>query len=210
MTIEVEAWIDVVSPWCRISLQQLALAQQEFEHPVTVRYRMWRIDPDAPMRYGMTTIEVLCDKLGITADEADVMLDSVRVEGQEFGLTYNFDIARSGSVFDAHRLIYLAHEFNKQQEMAAKLIEAHFVEGKLLSDRSVLTGIAIDVGLPAEAVSGLLDSEKYADEVLADEALIRTSGAEVRPAFYIDGQQVAEGLVRKADFLKILSANVRI
>lgn len=210
MTIEIEAWIDVVSPWCRISLQQLALAQQEFVHPVSVRLRMWRIDPDAPMSYGMTTIEVLCDKLGITADEADAMLDSVRVEGAEFGLTYNFDIARGGSVFDAHRLIYLAHEFNKQQEMAAKLIEAHFVDGKLPSDKSALVETGEAVGLPVEVISAVLDSEQFADEALADEALIRTSGAEVRPAFYIDGQQVAEGLVRKADFLKILSANVRI
>lgn len=209
-TIHIDAWIDVVSPWCRISVQQLQLALTELNEPVDVEFRMWRIDPEAPLSYGQTTIEVLCEKLDITPEQADAMLDSVRGEGREFGLTYNFEIARGGSVFNAHRLIKLAHKFNLHFEMVTALLDAHFVGGLLLSDLEVLTEIGVHVGIPESEIRSLWMSEEYADEVLADESTIRLAGPENRPAFFINDEWVADGLVRKDEFVKILNTNARI
>jgi predicted DsbA family dithiol-disulfide isomerase len=89
------------------------------------------------------------------------------------GLSFRFDIARSGSTFGAHRLVHLAETHDLQDAMKERLLQAYFTEGKLMSDHDTLVRMALEVGLEEQEVRELLASERYAEEVRDDE---RTAG----------------------------------
>ena len=51
--MNVEIWSDVVCPWCYIGKRRFERAVASFGHPdeVTVTYRSFELDPDAPAPY---------------------------------------------------------------------------------------------------------------------------------------------------------------
>lgn len=201
--VTVDAWVDFGCPWSRIALVELDRAITHFDGPVDIRLHALRLDADAPDTYGQTTIEHLCSALGVDAEAANRMLDAVRDRGAEAGLTFNFDIARGGSTFDAHRLAHLAAQHGRHLELARALFTAHFELGELLSDHDVLTRIGIDAGLPADAVASTLRTDAYATAVHADEAEAAARGITKRPTFVISGNSI-EGAATPAQFLAAL------
>src|SRR5205085_3441201 len=85
------------------------------------------------------------------------------------GLDFRFDIARSGTTFDGHRLIHLAAQHGLQDAMKERLLRAYFSEGELISDREGLVRLAREVGLPEDEVREMLAGDRFADAVREDE-----------------------------------------
>lgn len=48
--MNLDVWVDIACPWCAIGERRLheALASVPFEPDVTVRYRAYQLQPDAP------------------------------------------------------------------------------------------------------------------------------------------------------------------
>ena len=111
------------------------------------------------------------------------------------GLSFRFDIARSGSTFDAHRLVHLAREHGLQDATKERLLRAYLSEGELMSDHATLLRLALDAGLPEPAVSETLAGERFADEVRDDERTAAQLGISAVPTFVIDR---AIGALRRA------------
>ncbi len=149
----------------------MALTEMASREDLDVTLHAFRIDPDAPADYGHTTIEHLCLALEIDEIEANRMLDVVRNKAAEVGMSFNFDIARGGSLMDAHRLLQCAHETSHQLALAIEFFTAHCESGLLLSDHDVLLEIAQRVGLPESRIREVLGSDEFEKAVLADEEI---------------------------------------
>ncbi len=190
MTASLELWIDIGCPWSRMLLVEIDRALADFGKPVDVTLRALRIDPDGIEDYGQTTIEHLVGALGITEDEAEGMLKNVIDEGKNYGLAFNFRIARGGNSMKAHRLIKLAHTNGTQLQVARELFEGHFAEGKLISNHEYLGELAAKFDLDAE----FLNTDQYIQDVLDDEVAAAKKEITNTPTGVINWKHYFEGL----------------
>ena len=173
--MEIEIWSDIACPWCYVGKRRFEAALARFEHrdDVHVTWRSFELDPDAPPERTGDRAERLAEKYGMTVEQARAAEQRLTDVATGEGLPFRFDIARSGSTFDGHRLVHLAETHGLQDEMKERLLRAYFTEGELMSDDDTLVRLAGEVGLDEQEVRELLAGDRYADAVRADE---RTAG----------------------------------
>jgi predicted DsbA family dithiol-disulfide isomerase len=187
--MEIEIWSDVACPWCYIGKRRFEAALAQFEHrdDVRVTWRAFELDPDAPHERTGDRAARLAEKYGITVERAREMEQTVTDAAAGEGLDFRFDIARSGSTFDAHRVIHLAAEHGLQDAMKERLLLAYFTEGELVSDPETLTRLAVEVGLGADEVGAALAGESSATAAARDdERDARRLGITSVPTFVVD------------------------
>jgi predicted DsbA family dithiol-disulfide isomerase len=119
------------------------------------------------------------------------------------GLDFRFDLARPGNSFDAHRLLHHAATQDKQLELMERLLHATFTDGEPIGERETLARLANEIGL--DDAREVLGSDRYGDDVRADEQQAAAYGITAVPFFVIDGRygvsgaQPAELLVQLLD-----------
>ncbi|MDQ6851785.1 MAG: DsbA family oxidoreductase [Actinomycetota bacterium] len=190
MTVEI--WSDVVCPWCYIGKRRFETALARFENRAEVHlvWRSFELDPSAPAsgtaqgRYAQR----LAGKYGSSLEQAQDMIDRMTATAAQEGLDFRFDLARPGNTFDAHRLLHLAAEHGRQDALKERLDQATFTEGSPPSEHHSLRTLAVQVGMPTDAVDAVLSSDQYADAVRADEEQARAYGISGVPFFVIDGR----------------------
>jgi predicted DsbA family dithiol-disulfide isomerase len=186
--VEVEIWSDIACPWCYIGKRRFERALERFEHrdEVRVRWRSFELDPSAPPEWPGDRAERLAAKYGITVEQARSAERQMAQVAAGEGLDFRFDLARSGSTLDGHRLLHLAREHRLADAMKERLLRAQFTEGQLVSDPATLTELALAVGLPEREVADVLGGERHLDEVRADELAASELGIGAVPTFLID------------------------
>src|SRR5258708_14038657 len=129
--MNVEIWSDVVCPWFYIGKRRLESAVASFGHPgeVTVTYRSFELDPNAPAQRARTPAEHLARKYGMTVAQAEQANQQMTQRAAADGLEFRFDLIRGGNTFDAHPLLHLAKDHGLQPEMKDRLLHAPFTEG---------------------------------------------------------------------------------
>jgi predicted DsbA family dithiol-disulfide isomerase len=193
--MKVEIWSDVVCPWCYIGKRRFEAALASFGHAddVSVVYRSFELDPDAPAQRAGTHAEHLARKYGMTsaqAEQADVQMTQ-RAAAE--GLDFRFDLMRGGNTFDAHRLLHLANDHGLQEQMKERLMRATFTDGLPIADKDTLVRLATEVGIPASEARAVLDSDAYADAVRADEQQAARYGITGVPFFVADSKYAVSG-----------------
>jgi predicted DsbA family dithiol-disulfide isomerase len=193
--VDVEIWSDIACPWCYIGKRRFEAALEQFEHrdEVNVTWRSFELDPGAPPERIGDRAERLAEKYGMSVEQAREAEQRLTSVAEEEGLDFRFDIARSGTTFDAHRLVHLAETHDLQDAMKERLLRAYFTEGELMSDRGTLVRMAAEVGLQEQEVRELLAGERYADEVRADERTAGELGISAVPTFVVDRKLGASG-----------------
>ncbi len=204
--MEVEIWSDIACPWCYIGKRRFEAALAEFEHAdqVHVSWRSFELDPSAPAERPGDRAERLAEKYGVTVEQARAMEQRVTDAAAGDGLEFRFDIARSGLTFDGHRLIHIAADNGLQDAMKERLMRAYFSEGQLISDRETLIRLAGEVGVDEDEVRRLLDSDRYSDEVRADEREATALGISAVPTFVVDRQLGVSGAQPPEVMLQLL------
>jgi predicted DsbA family dithiol-disulfide isomerase len=204
----VEIWSDVVCPWCYIGKRRFEAAIEEFEHKdeVEVRWRSFELDPGAPFRRSGTMAEHLARKYGMSAEEAESRLESMNRLAAAEGLEYDLSRTNGGNTFDAHRLIHLGYGKGAETGAAIKeaLLKAYFVDLEPISEPEVLQRVGESVGLDAEEVTALLESDRFAAEVRADEAEAKELGCTGVPFFVFDRAFAVPGAQDADTFLAVL------
>jgi predicted DsbA family dithiol-disulfide isomerase len=99
----------------------------------------------------------------------------------------DFDRVQLGSTFDAHRLAQASRGQPGEEALIAALFNAHFAEGRLLSDHAVLRDVAAAVGLDPAVVDRVLSGALFAKEVRDDESAALELGVTGVPFFLIGG-----------------------
>lgn len=193
MTVEI--WSDIVCPWCCIGKAHFdqALASFEYRDEVRVVWRSFELDPGAPAVRDDTVAAQIAARYGGTEAEARPLLDQMTARAAALGLHFDFDRARSGNTFDAHRLLHLARSVRLESTLTERLFRAYFSDGDAIGDRETLVRIAAESGLDAREVRAVLESTRYADDVRADEAEARALGVTGVPFFVFDRRLAASG-----------------
>jgi predicted DsbA family dithiol-disulfide isomerase len=188
MTMEVEIWSDVVCPWCYLGKRRFERALGSFEHKdkVQVTYRSFQLDPTAPRGATTPTVEVLAQKYGMSAAEAEQAQRQMELRAAADGLTFRMSGLRSGNTKDAHRLLQLAKASGRQDALMERLQRAYFTEQDSIFDQDSLTRLAVEAGLDRDALTEVLTTDRYADHVDTDQAMARALDATGVPLFVID------------------------
>jgi predicted DsbA family dithiol-disulfide isomerase len=202
----VEIWSDVACPWCYVGKRRFEQALSRFEHrdEVDLRWRSFELDPEAPAEREGDRATRIAQKLGRTVEEARTMERNLTDTAAADGLEMRFDLARSGSTFDAHRVVHFAYERGQGEPMKERLLRAYFTEGELLSDHATLARLASEVSLPADEVFAMLGSLDYAEAVREDERAAHALGIGAVPTFVIDRALGASGAHPPEQLLELL------
>jgi predicted DsbA family dithiol-disulfide isomerase len=205
--MQVEIWSDVVCPWCYLGKKNFEEALRQFGHrdDVDVVYRSFELDPSAAKDATTPTAERLATKYRMSPDQVQAAQQQMEQRAAQVGLTFRMSDLRSGSTWDAHRLLQLARERGLQAELIERLHRAYFTEQESVFDRASLARLAADVGLDPAEVAAVLDSDQFSAKVTADEQTAQALGATGVPFFVIDrrygisGAQPAEVITQALD-----------
>jgi predicted DsbA family dithiol-disulfide isomerase len=186
--MKLEIFSDVVCPWCAIGKRRFEAALARFDHAgdVDVRWRAFELDPSAPLVAEGDAATRLAEKYGMTREQALASHEQLAAVAAADGLEFHFDRTRRGNSFDAHRLLHYALEVGLQTELKERLFRAYFTEGETIADHATLVRLGGDVGLDPRSSTDVLESDRFAVEVRADEAEAHSLGINGVPFFVID------------------------
>jgi len=206
--MRVDVWSDVVCPWCYIGKRNLEHALAGFEHrdAISVHWHAYELDPNAPRERSGVYAERLARKYGTTPERAEAMIDRMVHAGAEAGITMHFDRLRGGNTFDAHRVIHLAGEYGPALQGAVKerLLHATFTDGEPIGDRDTIVRLAAEAGLDATEARIVVESDRYGDEVRADERAALELDITGVPFFVFDRQYSLPGAQPPDVFARVL------
>jgi predicted DsbA family dithiol-disulfide isomerase len=190
-TLTIDVVSDVVCPWCYVGKRRLerALALLAVQHPdiePEVRWHTFQLNPDMAPE-GISRRDYVRQKFG---DRADTVYERVTGVGEEVGIPFAFDrIARQPNTVVPHSLIAVSAPGMTQDAMVEALFKAYFIEGRDLTQASVLMDIAESAGMSrSEAEQHLQNSELHSQTIASDRAA-REMGVSGVP-FFIFNQQV--------------------
>lgn len=194
-TLRVDIWSDIACPWCYIGKRRFETALRDFPHreDVELVWHSFELDPGAPERSPLSSAQMLAQKYGRTAEQAQQMLDSVTRTAAAEGLHYDFSTLQLGNTFLAHQLLHLAGTQGRADQMKERLLRAHFTEGEAVSDLDTLVRLAGETGLNPDEVRAALHSGQYTQAVRQDEAQARTLGIDGVPFFVLGGKYGISG-----------------
>ena len=207
--MQVDIWSDVVCPWCYIGKRRFEAALADFAHrdEVEITWRSFELDPTAPPERTGDYASRLARKYGMSHDRAMASLHHMTDVAAEEGLEFDFARTRSGSTFDAHRLIHLAHASGGaelQGQVKERLLRAYFSEGEPIGDRDTLVRLAGEAGLDEAEVKDALAGDAFADHVRADEAAAEELDVTGVPYFLIDRKFAVSGAQSVEVFTRVL------
>jgi predicted DsbA family dithiol-disulfide isomerase len=183
----VDIWSDVVCPWCYLGKRRFEAALERFEHrdAVEVHWHSFELDPQAGPSSGVAGAERLAAKYGMDVEEARARHAQLEEAAGAEGLEYHLDRTRGGNTFDAHRLHQLAIDRGLSDAVMERLMRAYFTDSEAIDDHAVLLRLVTEAGLDADDASAVLDSDRYAEEVRADEQTAARLGVRGVPFFVL-------------------------
>lgn len=200
--LSVDVYSDVICPWCYVGKRRLERALTQWNGSVLakVSWRPFQLNPTMP-KLGMERRQYLEAKFGGSA-AAQAIYGQVARAGAEEGIPFAFDrIARTPNTFAAHRLIRLAGDHGKQDEMVETLFRYYFLEGRDIGNLEVLSQAADHAGLERTVVESFLASNEGVEAVRAEEAAGHRIGIRGVPYFVLNGSYALSGAQPPDQFL---------
>ncbi len=193
--MQVEIWSDIACPWCYVGKRRFEAALEGFAHrdDVTVTWHSFELDPRAPQQHDMPQPELLARKYGTTVEQAHAMNSRMSEAAAGEGLTFHLDQVKVGNTFNAHRLLHFAADQGHREALGERLFAAYLSEGAALGDTDTLVALAADIGMVADEVREVLESDRFADAVRQDEAEAQTIGVTGVPFFVLDRRYGVSG-----------------
>ncbi|MEU8761681.1 DsbA family oxidoreductase [Streptomyces sp. NPDC048659] len=194
--MRVEIWSDIACPWCYIGKARFEKGLAAFAHrdDVEVVHRSFELDPNSAKGDTAPVLEMLAAKYGRTLDEARAMEAHVASNAHDEGLGYRTEGRDHGNTFDIHRLLHLAKERGRQNELLDLAYRANFAEERSVFEPATLVALGVEAGLDeAEVRAVLADDSAYADAVRADEREAAELGANGVPFFVLDRKYGVSG-----------------
>jgi len=197
--LRIELWFDLVCPFCYIGRRRLQRAVADSGSNVRIAYRAFQLSPDAPSQSSENLSQVLSQRFGITVAQAREANAQVTEIARSWQLDFDLESARWANTFDAHRLMKLAAEHQREDAMVETLYSAFFVEGERIGDLANLKRLGVRAGIPSDAIDRLENREAFASEVAEDREEARKAGVSAVPSYRIGGDLlVADQLTPQA------------
>ncbi|MCX5259980.1 DsbA family oxidoreductase [Streptomyces canus] len=189
--MRVEIWSDIACPWCYVGKARFEKALEAFPHRdgVEVVHRSFELDPGRDKSDVQPVLAMLSKKYGMSEAQAQAGEENLGAQAAAEGLAYRTRDRDHGNTFDLHRLLHLAKEQGRQDELVQIFYRANFAEERSLFTEGDerLVELAVEAGLDADEVRKVLaDPTAYADDVRADEREAAELGANGVPFFVLD------------------------
>lgn len=202
----IEIISDVSCPWCVIGYRalQAAIDLLDANEKITISWRAFELNPNMSPQ-GQDKNEHIQAKYGFTKERAEVNRQYLIDRG--LSVDYAFRFAENNRVyntFNAHRLVHWASGFNRQTELKLALFDLYFQQGGNPSDESALINCVSGVGLDVQAAKIVLSSNRYADEVRAEQEKTQQQGITSVPAFILDDKYLISGGQPKDVFVEAI------
>ncbi len=197
-TVEIDAWVDIVYPWCYIGKRRLEQAIAHCERPadVTVVYRAFERHPETPAGRGESMLRALARRHHTDVETVRAEAIAAAVTARPDGIDIEVDGQVAANSFDAHRMVALGLAQGGPALQAAvleRLFCAHFTEGKAVDDHETLQRLGAEAGLDGRRLASILASDDYGDQVRADERDAAEIGITEVPFFIANGRIALSG-----------------
>ncbi|HBX66931.1 MAG: disulfide bond formation protein DsbA [Balneola sp.] len=204
--MKIEIWSDVVCPYCYIGKRHLEQALEQLpDLEVDITWRSFELNPNAPVNSDLDIYDTLAKKYGRDRNWAKQMNDNMVQMASSVGLNYDMDHVQPTNSFNAHQLIHLAQEENKQDEMKEALLSAYFEKGKHIGDTKTLTEIAEQVGIDKSKAEETIQNNSYSNKVMEDVEKAHKIGVQGVPFFYINEKYGLSGAQPVEVFVEALT-----
>ena len=194
-TVRIDFVSDVACPWCAVGLASLERALDALKDEVRaeIHFQPFELNPQMP-REGEDVGEHIAKKYGMSPAQLAQNQEAIRQRGAAVGFTFaNQDTRRIYNTFDAHRLLHWAEDTGRQHALKRALLAAYFTDGEDVSAHDVLARVAASVGLDGAQARSVLASDRYAQDVRAQEQFFLRAGIHSVPAIIIDRQHLISG-----------------
>ena len=201
MTLTIDVISDVICPWCYIGKRRLEKAVATFgREQVRVRWHPFQLNPRIP-KGGMNRQEYRTAKFG--SWERSLALDAQVAEaGRDEGIPFDYaKVMWTPNTLDAHRLIGLADKEGVQDAVVEAVFRAYFVEGRDISQTTVLLDVVAEAGLDRGRAEALLSGDEGLAAIRAAEEQARRSGVQGVPFFLINNTVALSGAREPSAFL---------
>lgn len=193
--IKIDFVSDVVCPWCAVGLKSLekALANLGSDVAIELHFQPFELNPQMAPE-GEDIVEHIAHKYGSSPEQIRQNQEAIRERGAGLGFTFNMDKrTRIVNTFDAHRLLQWAALEGRQPELKQALLAAYFTDGRDVSSRDVLVDVAASVGLDTVQARHVLDENRYAQDVRAQEQFYQSQGIRAVPSVIINDRYLVQG-----------------
>jgi predicted DsbA family dithiol-disulfide isomerase len=191
--IDVDLIADLACPWCYIGLARLDRARaMRPDWPVRLRWWPFLLNPSLPPE-GMDRAAYLRAKFG--GDEAARQVYRRIVESaQDDGIAFAFErMKRTPNTILAQRLILLAEQQDRGEELIRVLFRALFEQGRDIGHLETLLELAATAGLERAAAEAFLRSQEQAKEIVTAHQRAERLGVRGVPVFVVDREQAIAG-----------------
>lgn len=203
--IKLDILSDPICPWCYIGKTNLDVALAAHpDHPFTIEWHPFQLNPDMPAT-GMDRRAYLEAKFGGQKGAIEVY-GRINTAAKAVGLDINWEgITKTPNTFDAHRLIHWAGIEGQQTVVVAAIFEAYFISGRDIGDTAVLSEIAGECGMDADATAHLFASDSDSKALRERETHSREMGVNSVPTFIVANQAVVPGAQPPEMWAKVIA-----
>eukprot|EP00752_Nemacystus_decipiens_P014252 g12674.t1 len=182
----IKIFSDNVCPWCFVGKKHLESAIKQFtakeaSSSFDVRWKPFFLNVESPETSEVPIVEYLERKYGKGAGSR--MAANLEKVGQANGIRFNNE-RRVHNTIRSHRLVRVADEQDKGDQMIEQLFHGYFEEGKNIADVGVLLELAGKAGV--ECTKEYLEGSEGKQEVLGEyQRGVQTHGISGVPYFII-------------------------
>lgn len=204
MEPKVLLWTDFVCPYCYVADHEYVAASEDLKIEVPLEIYSYELNPDLKSESGMPYKEYLKQTYDMTDEAVEKSIQETKDFAASVGVELDYDHLPVVNTHDAHRLKEYARLENKSRDFYIHVQKAYFVDNKDISDHEVLKRLAEEVGLDAERVQHVLETDRYSVTVKDQHSAGVTKGINYVPHFVFPTGRILEGELKKEDLKPIL------
>ncbi|VFR92954.1 2-hydroxychromene-2-carboxylate isomerase/DsbA-like thioredoxin domain [plant metagenome] len=195
--ISIDFVSDVACPWCAVGLGSLLAAIDRVKGTVQVELRLqpFELNPDMPAG-GEPTLARLEKKYGYSREQLNANRAVISERAAAVGMPVRMtEDDKSYNTFDAHRLLHWAGLQGQAPQVALKkaLLKTYHHDNHDTSATDVLLQAVKDAGLDVADARAVLESDRHADDVRAEEEKWQNAGISSVPAVIINDEYLVSG-----------------
>ncbi|XID74690.1 DsbA family protein [Alkanindiges sp. WGS2144] len=203
--VRIDIWSDVVCPFCYIGKKRLENVARDADIDIDVHWHSYELDPNAPASHGSSNTERLAKKYGKSVAEMEQFQRQMADMARDEGIDFQWQQAKSGNSFNAHRIIHLATSKGLGDATQEAFFYAYMTEGLAIGERNVVEQVAARIGLNPDEVKAVLDSDRFEQEVRMDEQIAREQLEISGVPFFVFNQKIGlSGAQPREVFLQAL------
>ncbi|UQD55737.1 DsbA family protein [Flavobacterium sp. K5-23] len=204
--LKIQIWSDIMCPYCYIGKRRIEGALEQFAHKenVEIEWKSFQLDANFVASADDNLTDHLAEKYRKDKVWAKEMMDNMTQNAKNSGLDFHFEKAIMANSFNAHRLLHLAKKHKLSHELEELLFKAYLTDGKNINNNKTLSELGLEVGLDAEAINEVLNSDAYANDVKQDIEMAGNIGVQGVPFFVFDNKYAVSGAQHEETFVKTL------